>query len=182
MDNHKPGKWLKFALAFLAACSSCAPTDVATDPDTAAGSKPSCHDVQRRPDGTCCPPGQFFELTSATCIAVGPPECADIAFNAPEKCVPRWCWDWRTSREPGKGNACEQGTAGCHLIGRICTADELAQGHGCNAGDFPQSEEPGDCAPAGYFPGSGVPKDWNGEADTLPPLPPLEASIPPGGP
>ena len=161
-----------------AQATSAVPGDVSGNGSTTG----ACDPVQKRIDGTCCPAGAFFAFESGTCEAVGPPECAEVIFSDPDKCAPRWCWDWRTDPEPGKGKACVRDELGCEIVGRLCTAAELVEGRGCLAGDFPASETPGDCVPAGVFPGSGVPADWDGTAETLPPVPPLEDSIPPGVP
>ncbi len=168
-------KWLALALCTsLLQCSGGTPTEVFPD----VSSTPACHPVQKKPDGTCCPVGQFFSNETHTCERVGPPECAAVVFNAPEECVPRWCWDWQDEAE----KACEAWKQGCETEGRACTDAEITEGKGCPAGTFPESDKLGDCAPAGYFPGSGVPRDWNGDLKTLPPVPPLEDSIPPGVP
>ena len=175
MTARKAYKWLALAVcASLLRCSGGAPAKVAT-PDT---SESTCHAVQMKPDGTCCPAGQFFSPDTYACQQVGPPECAAVVFNAPEKCVPRWCWDWQDKA----ATPCTPWSEGCQTEGRACTDVEITEGKGCPAGTFPESDKLGDCAPAGYFPGSGVPRDWDGDLKTLPPVPPLEDSIPPGVP
>lgn len=173
-----PDSWTWLALAVctsLLHCSSGAPPKVAADVTDAA---PTCHAFQEQPNGTCCPAGHFYDKTTGACQQVGPPECAEVAFTAPETCMPRWCWDWQNE----EGKACEAWKEGCETAGRACTDAEIAEGKGCPAGTFPESDKLGDCAPAGYFPGSGVPRGWNGELTTLPPVPPLEESIPLGVP
>ena len=162
-------------LWFFCACSR--PTSVGGGAD-AQTSAPACHDRQKKADGTCCPSGQAYEFASDICFAVGPPECAEVIFNNPEKCAPKWCWDWQDADK----KPCKAFAEGCDTAGRLCTSEEIAAGGGCPAGTFPLTEKLGDCAPAGYFPGSGVPRDWHGDLATLPPVPPLEDSIPEGVP
>ncbi len=151
------------------------PVDVS---DTAQGDAAQCHPKQRKADGSCCPAGQFYDFAGDTCAAVGPPECAENIFTSPEKCAPKWCWDWQDADK----KTCKAWSANCETIGRICTAAEIADGGGCAAGTFPVSDKAGDCAAAGYFAGGRVPRDWNGDLAVLPPVPPLVDSIPVGVP
>ncbi len=177
MIVHDAWKWLASVVcASLLHCSDGTPAKVAAVDADASG--PTCHAVQTKPDGSCCPAGQFFSSKTNTCERVGPPECAEVVFTAPEKCVPRWCWTWQDQG----GKPCTAWTDGCDTAGRACTDAEILAGKGCPAGTFPESDKLGDCAPAGHFPGSGVPRDWDGDLKTLPPVPPLEDSIPPGVP
>ena len=161
----------------FAACSDPVTTGGAGADPTTSG--PVCHALQRRPDDSCCPLGHFYLHADNECVAVGPPECADAAFSDPAGCVPRWCW----SGESESGGGCDPVIDDdCRVIGRLCTPDELATGAGCGAGEAPDSDASGSCVPTGFFAGSGVPKDWDGDAATLPPVPPLDETIPPGVP
>lgn len=138
----------------------------------------ACHPQQKKADGNCCAAGKFYEFKTDSCVAVGPPECAEVIFNNPEKCVPKWCWDWQDKDK----NPCTAWSEGCETAGRLCTDEEIAGGGGCPAGTFPVGDKAGDCAPAGFFPGSGVPRDWQGDLKSLPDVPPLAEVIAPGVP
>lgn len=92
--------------------------------------------------------------------------------------MPKWCWDWQDA----DAKFCDFGSAGCNAQGRLCTAAEIEAGSGCPAGAGPASDKKGDCAAAGFFKGSGVPRDWNGDLATLPPVPSVQASVPLGVP
>ncbi len=169
------------ACALLVAGSACSESDPGAESAGAPadGKDATCHEVQRSPNRTCCPAGQFYEFEGNGCAAVGPPECADVVFGDPAACVPRWCWSGQID-EDGACDPVQDDT--CEMIGRLCTTEELAAGMGCSAGMAPDRDNPGECVSAGSFAGSGVPKDWNGDLDSLPPVPPLEESIPPGVP
>lgn len=92
--------------------------------------------------------------------------------------MPKWCWDWLGS----DGQACAYSSDGCDPVGRLCTPAEIAAQEGCAAGTVPASDKKGDCAAAGSFAGSAVPRDWHGDMASLPPVPPLADAIPPGVP
>ncbi len=171
------------AAVLIVAAFACTAPDVgdAKTGDSKDDATPTatCHEVQRMPQGACCSPGHFYAYVDNACVAVGPPECASVVFSAPQTCVPRWCW----SGGAQGGGACDPVVDDdCRLVGRLCTAEELAAGAGCDAGFGPDPESPQTCIAAGSFLGSGVPKDWNGDFDTLPPVPPLEDSVPDGVP
>ena len=110
-----------------------------------------CHDLARRPDGSCCPAGQ--RVVEADCAPLGPPECAGASgldvVDAPAACEPRWCGQWQDA----SGAGCEPLAEACALVGRACTAAELAAGAGCAAGHWPDPLRGGACAPAGSPPG-----------------------------
>lgn len=145
--------------------------DAAGDAD-AAGPVGDCGEPRRASDGSCCPPGYVFDPESHACQAVGPPECAATVFDAPEACVPRWCWDWRDRDDV----ACAPGEDGCLPMGRTCTGDELAAGAGCPAGMVPPLDTGEGCAHAGL--GEGAVEAPYDLAAPPPPVPPLESSVP----
>ncbi len=120
--------------------------DVATAP-------PGCHVLQVQSDGSCCGAGQI--AGDDGCVQIGPPECADAIFDGAAVCTPRWCWDHLDAAE----EPCVAGEPGCAIVGRACTAAELAGGAGCLAGERPQPGVEGVCVPAGW--------PWDGE---LPPI------------
>jgi len=92
-SKRRPYTLLSLFFCVLApACSGHAAADAAADTQATT---PTCHEKQKKADGTCCPTGQAYEFRSDTCFAVDPPECAEVIFNNPEKCVPKWCWDWQ---------------------------------------------------------------------------------------
>ena len=124
--------------------------DTATDieKDTA----PPCPASTAKPDNSCCPAGQSWDIASAACIQPGPVACAAAADA--KACQPKWCLDWLT----GSNVACAAWTVGCHPIGRSCTAAEIAKGQGCAPGFAPTASDP-TCQPAG----------------ATAPLPPLDA-------
>jgi|GEM_PF-1977467 len=120
-----------------------------------------CHELQETPEAGCCPAGHMFSNDTGQCEAVGPPECADVIFDAPETCVPRWCWDWTIDGTSGSAS-CVAGTDACLVAPRACIAEELAAGGGCPAGSGPDflAETPGGpldgCFAAGWFPDLGA--------------------------
>ncbi len=163
------------AWALFACSGEPAATEAGAD---VAETAPTCHQKQKKSDGSCCQAGHFYDFQSDTCAPVGPPECAENIFTNPEKCLPKWCWDWQDS----DSNPCPAWSDGCETVGRLCSSAEISAGAGCRAGSFPFSGNVGDCAPAGYFSGSGVPRDWDGELAALPAVPPLQDSIAVGVP
>lgn len=180
LTGRRPGlRALRWALAgvavALAACSTDGAASAPVGEDAAADTSPSagapdaaataCHPQQRRPDGTCCAAGAFFDEASGACEPVGPPECADVVFAAPDQCHPRWCWDDRNADD----QPCEPWTAGCEARGRSCTAEELAAGDGCRAGEW-SAPGGGACVPVGYGPGLSLEQA---------PAPPGAAGLPP---
>ncbi len=148
--------------------AACGPTEadeqvgVSTDVVEADSGGPGCHQPQLKTDGDCCPEGTFYHFDSDSCVAVGPPECAAVLFDAPESCVPRWCWDLRSDA----GLPCAAGDADCRPVGRTCSAAELEAGAGCAAGMWPDMDASGACRVAGSM-GSAAAGDADGE---LPPL------------
>jgi len=165
--------WL-IPIVALAACDKAEEPAVdatATAPDAGPdqSAEPTCHASRRDLTGACCPQGHYFDVTSATCAAVGPPECSHLLPDTPKDCVPRWCADWRDD----DGDPCASGEAACLPIGRTCTADELAAGGGCPAGQW-QSTSDGACLPADAATPTGGPPAPPGGAD-IPGVPPLVA-------
>lgn len=141
-------------LGLLLACSGAgdpaedpaAGTDAATPDGKDPGDVGSgCPAVATRPDGQCCPAGTYYAFSDDACLAVGPLECAQTLPQDPAGCHPRWCADWRDS----KNADCDVQSWGCLPIGRPCTAGELAQGQGCPAGQWPSPEHGQKCTPAG---------------------------------
>lgn len=143
-------------LGLLGGCSSIKTDTAAANPSSTAN---TCHAKQKKVDGSCCPAGTFYDFAGDSCQLVGPPECADILFSNPEKCAPKWCWDWQHNGQ----TPCKAFSEGCETVPRLCSAAEIAAGSGCAAGTFPVSDKIGDCAAAGFFPGSGVPRDGAGD-------------------
>lgn len=182
-------RWLRASCRFAIACllgdalAGCQTPDPSPAQADAHGGGPSaadaCPSKGTGPSSACCPPGAVLDPKSFACVAVGPPECGGAADVDPGSCVPRWCWDWQ---DPQK-QPCAVGSADCEPAARLCTTKELQEGRGCPAGDFPNSDTPGDCTHAGVFVGSGLPPEWNGEGATL--MPPGEeeqavaAGVPP---
>lgn len=109
----------------------------------------------------CCAAGQLPSPVDNACFAVGPPECATLIGADPAACVPRYCTDLSPTGLP---------------VGRTCTAQELAAGSGCLAGEF--AESAGGCRPAGQ-------SAWvarAGMADSAPTIPsqiPQDLPLPP---
>lgn len=172
---------LALALAAALGLGSCGGDGAGTAQSSdaaAAETTAGCLPQQTRPDGTCCPPGHFFEYAQDSCARVGPPECAQSVLTDPTSCVPRWCPRWRDAA----GEACAPAAEGCALQGEVCTAQELADGAGCEAGRFPGPDAAGGCLAAGWFPGSGLGPEGDGAPVPLPALPPLSESVPPGVP
>ncbi len=155
------------AVALVVVLAVCSEPDKGEASNTGdAGSAP-CYEAQLRTDGTCCPAGHFYDYDDDACHPVGPPECAQSIFTAPLACRPRWCW----SGVGEDGGACDPVVDDdCQFIGRVCSAEELAAGAGCDAGMVPSHEVPDTCVPAGYFAGSGVPMDWDGDPGALAPV------------
>ncbi len=163
----------------LLACLGCSDAQTAHTADTTEEGAPACHASQLRTDGACCPAGHFYDFSANSCVAVGPPECAALAFGQAESCVPRWCWHG----ESDNGGACDPvAQDDCPMVGRLCTADELVAGAGCGAGTGPDPHNPDACLPAGSFPGSGVPADWDGDPLTLPAVPSVGDGAPGNAP
>ena len=146
------GQWQRLVIAMLAsgACSERGPAaaqegvDV-TDGDTSTA--PACGSLRRTESGGCCPGGTFYDFDADTCRPVGPPECAEVLPESPDKCVPRWCWDWRMA----DGGPCPTGERWCLPFGRICTGAEIAAAQGCPAGMTPRARDDSTCVPAGLL-------------------------------
>lgn len=136
----------------LLACSS-SPTAHIHSSDTAdaasldAADSATAHPLRRKPDGSACPDGSMWNASSLACSPIGPPECAAGLFDTPEKCQPRWCAEWRNL----DALPCQPGSFGCNLVGRTCTAEELASGQGCAPGLWPDPQKGGTCVPAGWL-------------------------------
>ena len=143
------------------------PAGAASDGTNSGDSGTMCIAARTRPGGGCCATGTFYDASTDTCAPVGPPSCAAGGLDAIADCVPRWCWNAQNDR----GGACDPATdPSCPLIGRPCTADELAADAGCPAGMWPAAD--GNCIPAGLS------SDATSGVDGAPP--PLRA--PPGVP
>ena len=136
--------WCLLAALVVTACGpSGSPGKDATA--AAADASIQCPAAQTRPDGTCCPAGEFFNSAAMVCTAAGPPECAAEVFGASAAdCTPRWCGE----RLDDKGQPCA-GDAwdACSTRGRTCSGAELAAGGGCLAGEHPGAG--GSCHVAG---------------------------------
>ncbi|MBI5608510.1 MAG: right-handed parallel beta-helix repeat-containing protein [Deltaproteobacteria bacterium] len=138
-------------VCLLALCCSACGSDPAK-PATAAAKDASGGDVAQslcskaalRPDGLCCPAGEFFLSGVPGCAKVGPRGCSADSAAAAEACVPRWCADWAKP----SGQPCDD-KAVCLPQGRTCTAPEVDQGQGCPAGHVPTSPTDASCRPAG---------------------------------
>ncbi len=156
-------------MALVSACSDEGST--AGTEQTLAGELP-CLATRMAPDGTCCPAGKVFDADAQGCEAVGPTECADVLFSAPDSCMPRWCARWQTA----DGAFCSPGNSGCSLHGRICTLSELAPATSCRAGSW-RPDDAGPCLRPGALAalGAGV-----SQPDALAKVPPLVT--PPGVP
>ncbi|MBI5609217.1 MAG: right-handed parallel beta-helix repeat-containing protein, partial [Deltaproteobacteria bacterium] len=114
--------------------------DVAAD--TSADAAAPCPPGAARPDGLCCPAGQFFLPGALGCGRVGPQSCDPLH---PEACNPRWCADWATAA----GQPCTD-DAICLPQGRTCTQAELNSGWGCHAGEYPLAPGKPGCRQAGH--------------------------------
>lgn len=162
--------WLAGSVVCWASCTGS--DRPARDPPDASdwdAGAPKCHPVAALPTGDCCPAGQVHDPTAHTCIAVGPPECASSVIEHPEGCHPRWC------AADAAGPPCGATDTDCGPTARPCTAQELAAGQGCLAGEFPNSD--GSCRPAGWLGGASL-----RSAPAAPALADLELAFPQPGP
>ena len=167
--------------ALVAACAESTPLAAAVQvaPLSDSAASPPCSLVQRRPNSTCCPAGQAYVFAIDACIAVGPPDCAAVAFDDPRGCVPRWCW----TGESADGSGCDTpGVGSCALRARRCSDAERAVGAGCPAGSSPSLDAGGGCVPAGSFAGSGIPAGEERPFATLPAVPPADQATAGGAP
>lgn len=148
--------------AFAVACAdrpaptaSAAETTAQSDAQTGDATDASaCPGLAQMPGGGCCPAHKVWLANEVTCAAVGPPECASLVVTAAERCIPRWCADWRDS----DGQPCaDRDSAYCGPAARACTAAELVAGGGCLAGTTPGVA--GSCAPPPTFAAHSAPAD-----------------------
>ncbi len=102
----------------------------------------SCSAAARRPNGSCCQVGAFWDHSVAACRPIGPPECADSVMSTPASCEPRWCPTWQTA----DGAACQAGDLHCLASGQGCPTGGPDAPAGCPAGTWPAQDE---CVPAG---------------------------------
>ena len=134
------------ALAALACCLGCAEREQKAHMPAPAEADvmAACVSPLRMADGSCCPAGHFYDPMSAACTPIGPRACRQMALDALDDCLPRWCWDGRDDA----GDACALPAVACHPVGRRCTDDEVVASMGCAAGTWPDG--PGsDCVTAG---------------------------------
>ena len=127
----------------LAACSANGKPEADSGPDAGATTT-ACPTAAQKPNGGCCGLGSAYDLTTASCVGVGPLACAGLAVDKMAECAPKTCWDLRDSQ----GAACPKAGALCMLDGRTCTMEELAAGKGCAAGYWPGGPA-ASCIPAG---------------------------------
>lgn len=116
-----------------------------------------CSGATPRPDGTCCPSAQAYDPGTGTCATFGPAGCTGTA----SECVPRWCLDWKDAT----GAVCSAGSPGCQVVGRACTALEVASGAGCPAGQAPSASG---CLPAGSAVPLPASATWSADELVLP--------------
>lgn len=136
----------------------------AADAEVVADAAEACGPFGATQEGDCCPQGQFYDHNVALCRPAGPGECAATALAQPDDCRPRWCSSWLTT----DGAGCSAGAPGCRLVGRRCSAADLAAGLGCDVGSWPGALG---CQPAGVV-GEVAPYGGDPAQRPAPPLPP----------
>ncbi len=145
MAASRAATWLAALLTLACGSDPAAQAPAATKDALGGDTGPNlCPKASLRPDGQCCPPGEFFLPGMPGCAKVGPRGCAADSAATAQTCVPRWCFDWRKA----SGEPCDD-QALCLPQGRTCTDAEIDHGGGCPAGQAPTSATDSSCRPAG---------------------------------
>lgn len=172
-------RWLTLVVVaplVVGACTEVGDQTPAATPDVLAAEgtqPPPCPQLRRRLDGGCCAEGSIYAFDTDACLAIGPPECAGDLPAHPGACTPRWCADWHDAQ----GAPCQPEAPDCWIVGRPCSADELAAGLGCEPGWWPKPGADTPCTRVGTGPLLAAPDpdalpDDNG-LDPIAPLPAL---------